>query len=134
MYKNLLISNYSTWRTHTHKHTQKDHLRLYIVTLKFRRIFPFKNLQLTIDIKITSTLHLWASLMAQLVKNLPAMQETWVWSLDWEDTLEKGMGTLYSSVATSLLLPRGAWQTTAHQVTKSQTQLSYFHFHFTLHL
>ena len=32
----------------------------------------------------------WASLVAQLVKNLPAMWETWVWSLCWEDPLEKG--------------------------------------------
>ena len=31
--------------------------------------------------------------MAQLVKNPPAMQETWVRSLDWEDPLEKGMAT-----------------------------------------
>ena len=31
--------------------------------------------------------------MTQLVKNLPAMQETWVRSLGWEDTLEKGMAT-----------------------------------------
>ena len=35
----------------------------------------------------------WASLMAQLVKNLPAMQETGVQSLDWEDPLEKGKAT-----------------------------------------
>ena len=35
--------------------------------------------------------------MAQIVKNLPAMQETWVRSLGWEDPLEKGMAT-YSSV------------------------------------
>ena len=35
----------------------------------------------------------WASLVAQLVKNLPAMWETWVQSLDWEDPLEKGMAT-----------------------------------------
>ena len=35
----------------------------------------------------------WASLVAQLVKNLPAMWETWVWSLSWEDPLEKGKGT-----------------------------------------
>ena len=32
----------------------------------------------------------WASLMAQLAKNLPAMRETWVRSPGWEDTLEKG--------------------------------------------
>ena len=31
----------------------------------------------------------WAFFVAQLVKNLPAMQETWVWSLSWEDPLEK---------------------------------------------
>jgi len=34
--------------------------------------------------------HLWASLMAQLVRNLPAMWETWVQSLGQEDPLEKG--------------------------------------------
>ena len=34
-----------------------------------------------------------ASLIAQLVKNLPAMQETWVQSLGWEDPLEKGKAT-----------------------------------------
>ena len=38
----------------------------------------------------------WASFVAQLVKNLPAMQETWVRSLDWEDPLEKGKATLSS--------------------------------------
>ena len=35
--------------------------------------------------------HQRASLVAQMVKNLPAMQETWIWSLGWEDPLEKGM-------------------------------------------
>ena len=39
----------------------------------------------------------WASLVAGMVKNLPAMQETWVQSLGWEDTLEKGMAT-HSSI------------------------------------
>ena len=38
-----------------------------------------------------------ASLVAQTVKNPPAMQETWIQSLDWEDPLEKGM-TTYSSI------------------------------------
>ena len=37
--------------------------------------------------------------MAQLVKNLPAKQETWVQSLGWEDTLEKGMATHLSILA-----------------------------------
>ena len=37
--------------------------------------------------------------MALLVKNLPAMQETWVWSLGWEDRLEKWMATHSSILA-----------------------------------
>ena len=41
----------------------------------------------------------WASLVAQLVKNLPAMQETWVRSLGWEDPLEKEMATHSSILA-----------------------------------
>ena len=40
---------------------------------------------------------LWASLVAQLVKNLPAMWETWIRSLGWEDPLQKGKDT-YSSI------------------------------------
>ena len=39
----------------------------------------------------------WASFVAQLVKNLPAMWETWVQSLGWEDPLEKEKAT-YSSI------------------------------------
>ena len=40
-----------------------------------------------------------ASLMAQMVKNLPAMQETWIQSLGWEDPLEEGMATHSNSLA-----------------------------------
>ena len=41
----------------------------------------------------------WASLVAQLVKNPPPMWETWVWSLGWEDPLEKGTATHSSILA-----------------------------------
>ena len=41
----------------------------------------------------------WASLVAQLVKNLPVMQKTWVQSLGWEDPLEKGKATHSSMLA-----------------------------------
>ena len=41
----------------------------------------------------------WASLVAQQVKNLPAMWETWVRSLGWEDPLEKGKATQSSILA-----------------------------------
>ena len=64
----------------------------------------------------------WATLVAQLVKNLPAMRETWVLPLGWEDPLEKGKAT-----HASILTWRIPW--TVHGVAKSQTQLSNFHFH-----
>ena len=41
----------------------------------------------------------WVSLVAQLIKNPPAMRETWVRSLSWEDHLEKGKATLSSILA-----------------------------------
>ena len=41
----------------------------------------------------------WASLVAQLVKNPPAMRETWVRSLSWEDPLQKGKATQSSILA-----------------------------------
>ena len=41
----------------------------------------------------------WASLVAQLVKNPPAMWETWIRSLGWEDPLEKGMAAHSSILA-----------------------------------
>ena len=48
---------------------------------------------LCFDIRCEQLTHWRASLAAQLVKNLLAMQETWVGSLDWEDPLEKGKVT-----------------------------------------
>ena len=65
----------------------------------------------------------WPSLVAQLVKNLPATWETWILSLGWEDPLEKGMATHFG-----ILACRIPWTTQSD--TKSQTQLSDFHFHF----
>ena len=41
----------------------------------------------------------WTSLVAQMVKNLPAMEEIWVLSLGQEDLLEKGMATYFSIIA-----------------------------------
>ena len=63
-----------------------------------------------------------ASAVAQLVKNLPAMSETWVQSLGCKDPLEKGKAT-YSSVL--------AWRsprTLQSMIAKNQTRLSDFHF------
>ena len=63
----------------------------------------------------------WASLVAQRVKNPPAMRETWVWSLGWEDSLQEGMSTHSSILAWRIAMDRGAWRATVHGVTKSRT-------------
>ena len=59
-----------------------------------------------------------------MVKNLPAMQQTWVQSLGWEDLLEKGMATHTSILAWRIPMDRGAWRAIVHGVAKSQTPLS----------
>ena len=63
-----------------------------------------------------------ASLVAQLVKNLPARQETWVRSLGREDSLEKGKATHSSILAWRISMNRGAWWATLLGVTKSHTR------------
>ena len=69
----------------------------------------------------------WASLVAQLVKNLPAMQETWIWSLGWEDPLERGKVTHSSILAWRIPWPiesmglqrvRHNWATFTHLLTR----------------
>ena len=64
----------------------------------------------------------WASLVAQLVKNLPAMWKTWVQSLGWEDPLKKGRAT-----HSNILAWRIPW-TAVHRFAKSRTRLSDFRF------
>ena len=71
-----------------------------------------------------------ASLIAQLVKNLPAMQETWVRSLSWEDLLEKGKGNSLQYSCLENPMDGGAWEAAVHGVTKSRTRLSDFTFTF----
>ena len=61
----------------------------------------------------------WASLVSQLEKNLLAMWETSVWSLSWEDPLEKKTATHFS-----ILAWRITWTVLVHGVAKSQTRLS----------
>ena len=57
-----------------------------------------------------------ASLVVQLGKNLPAMQETWLKSLGWEDPLEEGMATHSSLLAWRIPMDRGACRATVHGV------------------
>ena len=58
----------------------------------------------------------WASLVDQMIKNLPAMWETWVQSLCWEDPLEEGMTTHSIILAWRIQMDRGAWQAMAHKI------------------
>ena len=62
--------------------------------------------------------------MAQLVKNPPAMWETWVRSLGWEDPLEEGMATDSRILAWTIPMDRGAWWAQFMGVAKSWTGLS----------
>ena len=63
------------------------------------------------------------SLVAQMIKNLPAMQET-VLSLGWEDPLEKELATHSNILAWRIPIDRGHWQATVHGIAKSWTRLS----------
>ena len=58
--------------------------------------------------------------MAQTVKNLPAMWETWVRSLGQEDPLKEGMATHSSILAWRIPMDTGAQQATIHEVAKTE--------------
>ena len=62
--------------------------------------------------------------MAQAVKNLPAMWETWVQSLGSKDPLEEGMATLSSILTWRVPVGRDTWGATVHGVLKSWAPLS----------
>ena len=62
-----------------------------------------------------------ASLVAQVV---PAVWETWVQSLGWEDPLEAGMATHSGILAWRIPMDRGAWRAAVSWVAKSWTKLS----------
>ena len=94
------------WATNTHKHTH-THTHTHTCAKK------------------------WAFLVARMVKNLPAMQETWVQSLGREDTLEKGMAThssilsweFHAQMSLAGYSPRG------HQELDITEQLTLSHLH-----
>ena len=71
--------------------------------------------------------HLWGhtesdmiySPVVQSVKNLPAIQETWVQALGWEDPLEENMATHSSILAWRIPMDRGSWPAAVHGITES---------------
>ena len=60
-------------------------------------------------------------MLAQMVKNPPAMQETWVRSLGWEDPLEEGMATHSGILAWRIPMDKGAWRAIVYGVAKTWT-------------
>ena len=86
------------------------------------------NLHLFLLNLLAFAYHHWASLVAQMVKNPPAMQETSVQFLSWEEYPGEGNGYPLQYSCLENPIDRGAWQSTVHGVTKSRTQLSDFHF------
>ena len=69
-------------------------------------------------------MHAYVSLVAQTEKNPPAMWETWVQSLGWEDSLEEGIAHHSSILAWRTPMDGAAWQATVLGVAESRTQLS----------
>ena len=67
--------------------------------------------------------YFWASLVAHLVKNLPAMQKTLTQFLGQENPLEEGMATHFCILVWRIHMDRGAWEATVHGVAKSRTWL-----------
>ena len=66
----------------------------------------------------------WASLVAKSIKNLPAMKDTWVQSLGWDDPLVEDMATHSSILSQRIPMDRRAWWAEVHGVTENWTQLS----------
>ena len=83
--------------TNRQRNTHKSHFSKVVVARR-RAFLPFTLLSFKKKKKINLR-WIWASLVAQLVKNPPAMWETWVRSLGWADPLEKGKATHSSILA-----------------------------------
>ena len=97
------------------------------------RILQFKipNLQCANDIKVF--IFLFHQGIAQTVKCLSTMQETWVRSLGWEDPLEKEMAIHFNTLAWKIPWMEKPCRLQSLGSQKCQTQLSDFTFTFTLH-
>ena len=100
------------------EHNNKTHSIFLFQTLSANNLRK-KKIKIIFSLVLTR-----ASLLAQLIKNLPAMWETWIRFLDWEDLLEEGMQTHTGILAWRFPMDRGAWWAAVHWVANSQTGLS----------
>ena len=83
------------------------------------------SLVISLDCAVKTPTITWTALVAQMIKNPPAMREIWVRCLDWEDALEKGKATHSSILAWRIPWTEGPGRLhTVHGVSKSWTRLS----------
>ena len=81
------ITHIYIYNTHIHAHIC-THIYIYNLHIRIKHTHTYTH----------THIHIWASMVTQMVKNLPAVQETWVRSLNQEDILEPSMAT-HSSIA-----------------------------------
>ena len=79
--------SWMTWSFSSYNNFVNTLVPVLIFKISFIKFFSAKNILFSV------------SLVAQMVKNLPAMRDIWVWSLDWEDPLEEGTATHSSILA-----------------------------------
>ena len=87
-------------------------------------IYTYKNIHIVLYVYIHVHTHtyIWISLLAQLVKNLPTMQEIQVQSLGKENPLKRKIAT-HSSILAWRIPGKGAWQATVHMVARVRHDL-----------
>ena len=109
-WSDLAVTSYIHTYIHIHTYTYiyiYIHIHTYIHYSSVRKI-PWRTVGYPLQ-------YSWASLVTQMVKNLSARWETWVWFLGWKDPLEEGMATHSSILAWRILIDRGAWWDTVHK-------------------
>ena len=100
----------------------KQNLLWWILTNELKSIVKFIVNLCYVEFSVNRSKTTVASLVAQMVSNLLAIQETQVWFLGWEDPLEKEMATCSSTLAENSM-DRGVWQAIVNGVSKSRTWL-----------
>ena len=115
-----------TCTSESSKFTYCWRLALRILSKKITRMWNECNIMVVWTIFCIALIWDWTSLVAQMVKHLPAVQETRVWSLGWEDPLEKEMATHASTLAWKIPWTEEPGGLQVHGVAKSWTRLSDF--------
>ena len=112
--------------TETHRHTNVYSFNFYLDCW-----FTEICLEAIMDYAFTCTLCKWASWVVQTVKHLSAMQETRVWSLGWEDPLEKEMAAHFSILAWKIPWTAEPGRLPSMGLQRvDMTEQLHFHFHF----